>query len=221
MIGTSTMTRLAVALATAFCVAGGAAVWAANSRPSEPGEPIAVIERAQGEAHLERNGIFLPVRSGQPIARRDQVATGLGGRVQMTFNDGSRLWVGENALLVVADFIAEEGRKTGALILDLVRGAVRLNAAKPVRAPDKRVDVRTPVAVISSQGADMWSGPLDGQLGVLLIAGKLDVRNDAGWVILDRKRLGTTVTQRMVAPQKPTVWSVENTAKTLTTVAFK
>src|SRR5262249_53989131 len=149
------------------------------------------------------------------------LTTGLGARVLLTFNDGSRVSVGENALLVVADFVAEDGRKTGALILDLVRGAMRLSAAKPVKAPDKRVEVRTPVAVISSQGVDMWSGPLDGQLGVLVIAGKVDVRNDAGWVILDRKRLGTTVSQRAVAPQKPSVWTVESAAKSLTTVAFK
>ena len=61
----------------------------------------------------------------------------------------------------------------------------------------------------------------DDQLGVLVFKGKLDVRNDAGWVSLDRKRSGTVISQRIVAPQKPTVWSVENTSRTLQTVAFK
>jgi hypothetical protein len=220
MTGALAKSRLTIVV-SAFLAGGAAAVWAANSRPVEPAEPIASVDRAQGEARLERNGILQPVQVGQAIARRDRIETVRGGRVLVRFNDGSRLSLGENALLVIADFVAEEGRKSGALILDLVRGAMRLNAVAPMQAPDKRVEVRTPVAIISSRGVDMWSGPVDGQFGVLVINGKLDVRNDAGWVSLDRKRFGTTISQRIVAPQKPTVWSVENTSRMLQTVAFK
>ena len=83
------------------------------------------------------------------------------------------------------------------------------------------VEVRTPLATISAQAVDMWSGPVEGGLGVLVIGGKLDVRNDAGWVMLDRKRQGTLVSSRMVAPQKPGQWSAEHASRMLHTVAFK
>ena len=220
MLGIVRKHRPAAIGATLLAI-GTFSTFAATNRPADPGESIARVDRAQGEARIERNGILVPLTSGQAVARRDQFATGNGGRVVLTFNDGSRLAIGENALLGVADFVAEEGRKTGALILDLFRGAIRLSAAKPIKAPDKRVEVRTPVATISSQAVDMWSGPIDGQLGVFVMAGKLDVRNDAGWVILDRKRAGTLVAHRMIAPAKPGLWSAEQANRMLMTVALK
>lgn len=220
MIGILATHRLAVT-GGALLALGAAAAWSATSRPVQPAEGVATVDRMQGEARLERNGVTVPLESGQAVARRDHVATGLGARVQLRFDDGSRLALGENAILVVADYVAEEGRRTGALILDLLRGAIRLSASKPVRAPDKRVEVRTPLATISAQAVDMWSGPVEGGLGVLVIGGKLDVRNDAGWVMLDRKRQGTLVSSRMVAPQKPGQWSAEHASRMLHTVAFK
>jgi hypothetical protein len=220
MLGSTTKHRLA-AVGGVIVALSAVAALAATSRPVEPRESVATIDRAQGDAIIERNGVRSPVASGQQISRRDNVETGKGARVSLTFNDGSKVSIGENALLVVADFIAEEGRRSGALILDLLRGPMRLMASKPLKAPDKRIEVRTPVATLTTQGADVWSGPVDDHLGVMVMAGNLDVRNDAGWVVLDKRRQGTLVLHRTIAPERPVVWAAERTTKSLLTVAFK
>jgi hypothetical protein len=214
------LSRNLAAASLALILATGA-VLAATSRPENPRDSVARVELAQGLAQLERNGLTIDLQSGQTVARRDQVRTGPTGRVSLLFHDGSRLAVGENALLLVADYVAEEGRRRGALILDLIRGAIRLVASKAQRAPDKRIEVRTAAATLSSQGVDFWSGPVDDTLAVLLIAGKLDVRNEAGLVMLDRKRQVTHVSDRGTPPEKPTYWSVERARQSLLTVAFK
>ncbi len=199
-----------------------AASLAATDRPADTRDRVGTIERARGQVQIERNGVLInDITAGHTITRRDQLSTGPGSRVILSFNDGSRLAVGENALLVVADFMREEGRRSGALILDLVRGAIRLVAAKPKEAPSKRVEVRTAAATISARGVDLWSGPIGDKLAVLVLKGKVDVRNDAGLVMLDRKRLGTFVADRLSAPEKPSVWPKARANESLLTVAFK
>jgi hypothetical protein len=147
--------------------------------------------------------------------------TGPSSRALLAFDDGSRLSVGENALIVVADYMRERGRRSGALILDLIRGAIRLVAAEPRESPGKRVEVRTAAATISSQGVDFWSGPVGEQIAILVIKGKVEVRNDAGLVRLDRKRSGTLVSDRSTPPEKPTVWPAKRARQILHTVAFE
>src|SRR5690606_8240272 len=142
-------------------------------------------------------------------------------RALLSFDDGSRLAVGENALIVIADYMRERGRRSGALILDLIRGAIRLIAAEPRESPRKRVEVRTAAATINSQGVDLWSGPVGDQIAILVIKGKVEVRNDAGLVRLDRKRLGTLVSDRTTPPEKPTVWPTKRAQQMLHTVAFE
>jgi hypothetical protein len=219
MLGEITARRFA-AIATGLIAVTATATFAATSRPADPQDRVGIIERAQGEVQVERNGLSTSVTKGHAIIRRDNLVTGPDSRLLLSFDDGSRLAVGENALIVVADYMREEGRRSGALILDLIRGAIRLVAAKPDKAPDKRVEVRTAAATISSQGMDLWSGPVEEKLAVIVIKGKVDVRNDAGLVILDRKRLGTFVSSRFSAPEKPVVWSSKHTSQMLHTVAF-
>src|SRR5258705_7953958 len=132
MLSSTTKRRLAGVGGVVLALAAAVAM-AATSRPADPRESVATIDRAQGDAVLERNGVRSPVTSGQLIARRDNLETGDGGRVSLTFQDGSRVSIGENALVVVADFIAEEGRKSGALMLDLLRGPMRLIASTPLK----------------------------------------------------------------------------------------
>lgn len=220
MLGVLTARRLAV-IAASFSTVAALTALAATDRPAAPVDFVGVVERAQGDVRIQRKGQFIDVTQGEAITRRDQLATGANSRLLLSFNDGSRLALGENSVLVIADYIREEGRRSGALILDLLRGAIRLVAAKPQVAPDKRVELRTTAATINSRWVDLWTGPVDDKRAVLVIKGKVDVRNDAGLVTLDRKRLGTLVSNRLSAPEKPAVWPSKRASESLLTVAIK
>lgn len=222
MPGLPHLSRLAAVFTAGLLAIATVAAFADSTRPVDIRDTVGVVERAHGEVRIERNGALVGnVVAGQTITRRDHVSTGPGSRVLLTFNDGSRIAIGENALLVIADYLREEGRRSGALILDLVRGAIRLVAAKPKEAPDKRIEVRTAAATISSQGVDLWSGLVGDKRAVLVIKGKVDVRNDAGLVMLDRKRFGTLISHRLSPPEKPTIWPSHRARESLTTVAIK
>jgi hypothetical protein len=203
-----------------FALACAPAMGAA-SQTTGNGRPVAKVERVLGETRVERAGTSSPLKAGKWLRRSDTLRTGPGARLSLTFRDGSRLAIGENTLLMIGNYQPEQGRKSGALILDLRQGAMRLTAAEPAKAPAKRVEVRTPAGSIAARSMDVWSGPMDGKVGVLLIGGRVDVRNDAGSVVLHKKRLATMVSHRASAPEKAVRWPVEKVKQALLTVAFK
>jgi hypothetical protein len=193
----------------------------ASSQTTGSGRHVAKVERVRGDTRVERAGTSSPLKAGKWLRRSDTLTTGPGARLSLTFRDGSRLAMGENTLLAIGDYHPERGRKSGALILDLRRGAMRLTAAEPANAPAKRVEVRTPAGSIAARSMDVWSGPVDGKVGVLLIGGRVDVRNDAGSVVLHKKRLGTVMSNRASPPEKAVSWPKEKAKQALLTVAFK
>ncbi len=220
MLGTLTSYRTSTLSAGLLALSTVAAL-AATSEPERHVHSVAIIDRAQGEARVERDGKVSDLKLGQKIGRRDVVSTGTGSRISIKFNDGSHLALGENARLFVADYLEEEGRRSGAMILELLRGAFRLVTSQPVAAPHKRVEVRTSAARLMSTGADLWSGPVDGKQGVIVMRGKVNVRNEAGLAVLEGKRRATMVPDRTRAPEKPVVWSSDRARKSLLTVAFQ
>ncbi len=179
---------------------------------------IAMVEQLQGEVVLERGGRIEKLNHGQWLLRYDRLLTRNDARVALSFKDGSRLVLGENGIVTIEDWRPEHGRTAGALLLDLESGAARLIASKPQKAPDKRVEMRTPVAVISVRGTDMWSGPVDSATGIIVLSGSIDVRNDAGSVMIDKRNAGTLIRDRATAPERPRGFSPDQILKAMMTV---
>jgi len=210
-----------VGLCGCLLALAGAPVLGAAGKPAAGGRTVARVDRVLGEARVERSGASSSLKAGRWLRRSDALRTGPGARLALTFRDGSRLVMGESAVLVIGNYQPENGRKSGTLILDLRQGAMRLAAAAPAKAPAKRVEVRTRAGSIAARSMDVWSGPIDGKVGVLLIGGRVDVRNDAGSVVLHKKRLGTVVSNRASAPERAVKWPPEKVNQALLTVAFK
>jgi hypothetical protein len=181
---------------------------------------IAYVEQVSGEASLERDGTSERLKAGRAIARYDRLSTAANARLSLTFRDGSRLVLGENGAVTLEDWRAEQGRSPGVLLLELESGAARLTAAAPSKVLNRRVELRTPVAVIAVRDTDVWSGPIDTGTGIILLAGSISVRNDAGSVSLDRRHAGTIVRHRNSAPESPRGFNKEQIMKAMTTVAF-
>ena len=183
--------------------------------------PVAIVEQVQGNARVNKSGESHALRVGAAISRHDRLETAGGARLALTFKDGSRLVLGENGRVTIDDWRPEQGRSSGVLLLDLESGAVRLTASKPTKAPDKRVELRTPVAVISVRGTDVWSGPIDSATGVMVLAGTIDVRNDAGSVLLDKRHVGTVIKDRNSPPERARGFGADQIMKAMGTIDFK
>ncbi len=201
--------------ATVITIEAAGPVWASDDRP------VAVVEQVQGRATIDKNGTAQPIVVGATVSRYDRLETSAGARLALMFKDGSRLVLGENGRVTIEDWRPEQGRSSGVLLLDLQSGAVRLTASKPSKAPDKRVELRTPVAVISVRGTDVWSGPIDSATGVMVLAGKVDVRNDAGSVLMDKPHVGTLIKDKNSPPERARGFLPDQIMKAMGAINFQ
>ena len=136
---------------------------------------------------------------GTPVYMNDQLRTGANARLKITFSDGSDLTLGENARVVIDQFVYNPNKSKGAVVLSAAQGAVRFAGGKIENMQEKKVLVNTPSAALAVRGTHFWAGPIDGQYGVLLEQGRLNVSNQGGAVTLSRPGQGTDIPLRRKA----------------------
>jgi hypothetical protein len=175
----------------------------------------------RGSVRIERHGTSDVLAAGATILRNDRLATGPGARVQLVFLDGSHLALGENAEIVIDDYVYRAGAKNGSLVLDMVRGAFRFTTGKLGLLEDKRIEVRMPAATLAVRGTKFWGGPIDGGTGILVFSGVVHVRSLGGAVLLTRRREGTMILAPGGAPSRPVIWPREKIDRAAAMVASK
>lgn len=206
---TSVPTRFAsfLIIALAAGIAGHATTF--GGEVSMAGER-AQMERVEGRVSVVRGGQQIPLVRGAPIQRHDWLTAPPGSRAAILFPDGSRLLMGGGAEVVVEDYLPEDGRQRAVILIDARRGPVRLLLSKSRSGPAKQAVVRSAGTVLtpapSQSHTDLWTGAIDGTTAVLAIVGRLNVRTDAGSLVLDKKRQGTFVRSAKASPELPAVW---------------
>jgi hypothetical protein len=84
---------------------------------------------------------------------------------------------------------------------------------------NKKITVSAPFATMGVRGTDFWWGPIDGHAGVLMLSqSKIEVRNDAGAVLLDKAGYGTDIDMMKGgsgAPSRPYKWSPDKVERAL------
>ncbi len=183
--------------------------------------PLGALERVQGEVTVLRGERALAAKNGDEIARGDTLSTAAESRLLLVFNDGTRLTLGERAEAFIEYFVYNPIKKKGAAFVDIVKGAFRFTSGRIRELNDKRIEVRAGSATFAAEGGDFWGGPIDEGYGFLLITGRIEVRNDAGMVVLHKKRVGSTFVRPGGAPDVPEPWSKEKVSQAFATVAFK
>jgi hypothetical protein len=140
---------------------------------------------------------------GADVHRDEQVWTATGGRLDIQFADGSSITLGENARVVLDEFVMPEGAGAGSQVVRSITGALRFVGG----AVDKSgaTKIVTPIATMTVRGTEFFAGPIDGAYGVFVFDGEVDVATSAGSVTL-KKGEGTTLTQSRVAPTPPRTW---------------
>jgi hypothetical protein len=112
---------------------------------------------------------------GSPVQMDDELRTGAGARLQVTFHDQSQLTLGENARVVVDNFVYNPNKSSANVILNATQGAFRFAGGKIEQMHQKNIVVNTPNAALAVRGTHFWAGPIDGKYGVLLLKGKVRV----------------------------------------------
>lgn len=185
--------------------------------PATSQEAIGAVNRLQGNA----NGGTGPLAVGSPVFLNEEVSTGEAARLELTFDDGTQLTLGEKAKMVLDTFVYSPAEGTGAMKLAVV-GAFRFVSGQVSKQPETQVAVTTPVATIGVRGTEFWGGPIDNEaLGVFLIEGEVSVTNPGGEQILDTPGQGTNISTPDSAPGQVTIWPQDKVERALATVAFQ
>lgn len=148
----------------------------------------------------------------------DVVVTGK-GKLDITFNDNTKVSVGEQSKLVIDDFVYDSKKSTGKLGLKIALGTVRYVSGQIAKHDPQNIGIQTPTATVAVRGTD-FSSTVDelGQSTFILlpscdlsgcVTGAIEVSTDAGFVLLNQAFQTTTVSDRTNSPTKPTVINID------------
>ncbi len=141
---------------------------------------------------------------GAEIVHNERIITDASGQTQLLFRDGSTFTVGENANVVIDDFVYDPETTKGKLALSVTRGAFRFVGGK--LSKDGSVAISTPAAVLGVRG-----GIVTGEVGEegettanLHFGDALTVAGRNGQLqTVTRAGFGVTVSKVGASPQPP------------------
>jgi hypothetical protein len=208
-------TRLGLSLAAMLAVTGlGASVGHAAEA-----DVIGSATQLKPEAGARLQGQSRALSVGAEVHRDEQVWTATGGRLDIKFADGSSVTLGENARMVLDEFVLPEGGGSGNQVLRSITGALRFVGGAVDQSKPGATKIVTPIATMTVRGTEFFAGPIDGSYGVFVFSGQVDVATAAGSVTL-RDGEGTTVTTGSVAPTPPITWGAAKIARAEALVGY-
>jgi hypothetical protein len=188
--------------------------------PAQADEPPVVgkVAKSRPLAGSKREGRSLPLADGTDVHRNEQLWTGAGGRVQLALNDGSAVDLGENARLVLDDFVLPQDG-AGRLVIKSIAGAFRFTGGTIDESRPGAVKIVTPVATMTVRGTDFFAGPIDGAYGIFVFHGRVEVATAAGSVSLTDGE-GTSVVKSSAPPGEVKRWGAAKVARAEKLIGF-
>ena len=192
--------------------------FAGVSGPAAAQAVIGSVVRCAGTCVGVSEGRSESLTSGSVVHLNEKLTTDVGARLEVAFDDGTRVTLGEKAELVLDDFVY---RPSGASRFHAAAsGSFRYISGKLGPGASRVATVTTPVALIGVRGTDFWGGTLSGVSGVVVFTGSVSVTTAAGTVILSGPGEGTDLSDASVAPSPASQWSQARIAAALASVAF-
>lgn len=184
-------------------------------------ESVGIVTRVQNQAEIVSSSGTTSARVGTVVHLQDELRTGSGARLQITFRDNTTLTLSENANVVIDRYVFDPERRTGEVALNATRGAVRFATGRLQGMTDKTITVSTPVAQLGVRGSELWAGPLQRLFGALLLKGVVVVSNQGGTVTLTIPGWGTDIISFTQQPGNPSKWSPAKMRQALDSTEFE
>ncbi|MBA4100005.1 MAG: hypothetical protein C0484_24935 [Rhodospirillum sp.] len=145
------------------------------------GDAAGVTGAVQGEARLEspaRQTTLEQVASGEDVVMGDAVSTRTKSRLQIMLLDQTAITMGENASLVIDEFVYDPDNAGSALSASVTQGAFRLVTGGVARNNPEGTKVKLPSAVLTIRGTTT-EGNCDSTGCIVVLSGTGD-QNSAG-----------------------------------------
>jgi hypothetical protein len=185
---------------------------------AEEAPVVGKTEKLSPEAGARSGSRERALEVGAEVHRDEQLWTGDKGRLQVALSDGSTINLGENARMVLDDFVLPQDGNAS-LLIKSVSGALRFAGGAIDKARPGAVKIVTPVATMVVRGTDFFAGPIDGAYGVFVFHGEVAVATSAGSVTL-KDGEGTSMKKSSDAPAPIKRWPDDKIARAVALVGF-
>jgi hypothetical protein len=183
-------------------------------------QPITVgaVEKVQAQVEATQAGQTRALVVKSEVYFRDRCHSREGARLQATLKDGTQLTLGENATLVVDEFIYDPSMSRGALSVSVIKGAFLYVGGRIEGVNGAKVQIRTPVGAIGLRGTTVWGGPIDKGYGVIVLNGEVTVAGRRGTVTL--KQGQGTMLFNDGKPQRAAAWPAGRMKRAVASITF-
>lgn len=213
------MIRQAILCALALFVLFAAP--AARADTSGANAVIGTVLEVQGQVTVTDATGSRAAALNSDIHMNDVVTTGPASHVYILLIDNTQWTLAENSKFRVDDFVFDQNDKADNMArYSVLQGAFNYVSGLVAKKANPDVNIATPVGSIGIRGTDFWGGPIDGQYGVMVNEGRVDLTTQAGAVSVAQGQ-GTTVANRYSKPGRAGAWSPERMAKIKNTVNLK
>lgn len=115
---------------------------------------VAIIKKTTGVVEVKRDSKTITVKAGSRLENGDIIMTKSDSSVGITFNDGSRLSLGEKAIFVIKTFKVEPEKKEFDVDVSLNKGKAIFSSGKIGKLSPKSVKFRIPEGIIGIRGTE-------------------------------------------------------------------
>jgi hypothetical protein len=192
-------------------------IFVANVAVAEP-TTVGTVDKVQAQVNATQAGRTRALAVKSEVYFRDRCHSREGARLQATLKDGTQLTLGENATVVVDEFIYDPSRSRGELSLRVVKGAFLFVGGRLEGVNGAQVQIRTPVGAIGLRGTTVWGGPIDKGYGVIVLSGEATVTGRRGTVTL--KQGQGTMLFADGKPQRAAAWPAGRMKRAVASITF-
>ena len=176
------------------------------------------MDKVQAQVEATQAGQTRALVVKSEVYFRDRCHSREGARLQATLKDGTQLTLGENATLVVDEFIYDPVMSRGELSIRVVKGAFLYVGGRIEGVNGAKVQIRTPVGAIGLRGTTVWGGPIDNGYGVIVLSGEVTVTGRRGTVTL--KQGQGTMLFGDGKPQRAAAWPAGRMKRAVASITF-
>ncbi|MBI3753730.1 MAG: FecR domain-containing protein [Deltaproteobacteria bacterium] len=142
-------------------------------------QPVGAVVAWTGDVYLyhedEPQGI--KVRGMEGVYLRDTIVTSVKSRVKLLMKDDSVLNLGENAKMVVKDYLLSEANDQRVSVFKIFAGKVRALVGRVFRGSEARFQMETPTAAAWIKGTDFIVAANERESEIATITGEVEARN--------------------------------------------
>jgi len=151
----------------------------------DAGRPLSgVLAAANGQVTAQKAGDrSAPPRRleiGAKLFFEDEVVTAAGVQAQILLRDGTTFSIGENATLVLDEFVYDPATDNGAVGAVIKRGAFRFISGKIAKKQPSNMQVLAGNTAIAVRGTEVIGNVGGGSETVILLSGQVDLQSTAG-----------------------------------------